>query len=163
MKEQITKFLINGRTYEMFIEPSLTLLELLRDKIGLTGTKLSCGVGACGACTILLDGKAVNSCLTLAVTVQGKNILTIEGLKKGTVLHPIQKEFIDHGAIQCGFCTSGMIMAAKVLLDNNPNPTIGEVKESLSGNLCRCTGYVKIIDAVVAAAKAMKKGDKHYE
>lgn len=163
MKEQITKFIVNGRTYEIPIKPRMTLLEALRDRIGLTGTKFSCGVGACGACTVLVDGKAVNSCLTLAITVKGKNILTIEGLAKGSTLHPIQKTFIDYGAIQCGFCTPGMIMSTKALLDENPNPTREEIKESLAGNLCRCTGYVKIVDAVLAVEETTRKGDKHHE
>jgi carbon-monoxide dehydrogenase small subunit len=160
MDEQITKLIINGRTYEISIEPNMTLLEVLRDKLDLTGTKLSCGIGSCGACTVLVDNKAVNSCLTLAVTVKGKNILTIEGLAKGTTVHPIQKAFIDYGAIQCGFCTPGMIMSAEALLDKNPQPTRGEIKEALEGNLCRCTGYVKIIDAILAAAEMIRKGDK---
>ena len=158
MKEQPAKFIVNGRTYEALIEPRMTLLEVLRDKLDLTGTKLSCGVGECGACTVLVDGKAVLSCVTLAITAREKDIITIEGLAKGATLHPIQKAFIDHGAIQCGFCTPGMIMAAKALLDNNPNPTRQEVKEGLGGNLCRCTGYVKIVDAVLATAERMRKG-----
>ncbi len=142
----------------MAIEPRMTLLELLRDELGLTGTKYSCGAGECGACTVLVEGKPVLSCLTLAIRVREKNILTIEGLAKGTDLHPIQKAFIEHGAIQCGFCTPGMILTAKALLDENPNPTKEEVKEYLAGNLCRCTGYVKIIEAVLAAAKAIREG-----
>ncbi len=160
MKEQPAKFIVNGRTYEALIEPRMTLLEVLRDKLDLTGTKLSCGEGECGACTVLIDGKAVLSCVTLAITAREKDIITIEGLAKGATLHPIQKAFVDHGAIQCGFCTPGMIMAAKALLDENPNPTRQEVKEGLGGNLCRCTGYVKIADAVLAAAETVRKGDK---
>lgn len=163
MKEQITEFIVNGRIYEILIEPRMTLLEVLRDKLDLTGTKLSCGVGSCGACTVLVDGKAVNSCLTLAITVKGKNIITIEGLAKGPDLHPIQKAFIDHGAIQCGFCTPGMIMSAKALLDKNLKPAKEEIKKALEGNLCRCTGYVKVIDAVLAAADMMRKGDREYD
>jgi carbon-monoxide dehydrogenase small subunit len=160
MKGQIAKFNVNGRSYEVAIEPRTTLLEVLRDKLELTGTKLSCGAGECGACTVLMDGKAVLSCLTLAITAREKSITTIEGLAKGATLHPIQKAFIDYGAIQCGFCTPGMIMSAKALLDENPNPTRQEVKEALGGNLCRCTGYVKITDAVIAAAETMRKGGK---
>jgi carbon-monoxide dehydrogenase small subunit len=163
MKEQMVKFLINGRTYEISIEPSMTLLEVLRDKLGLTGTKLSCGVGSCGVCTVLVDGKAINSCLTLAITVKGRSIMTIEGLVKGAALHPIQKAFIDHGAIQCGFCTPGMIMSAKALLDKSPSPTRREIEKAMEGNLCRCTGYVKISNAISAAAEAMKKGEKPHE
>jgi len=158
MAEQIARFIVNGRPYEIPIEPQMTLVEVLRDKLDITGTKLSCGAGECGACTVLIDGKPVLSCLTLAMTAKEKNILTIEGLAEGGDLHPIQKAFIDHGAIQCGFCTPGMILATKALLDENPNPTQEEVKKALAGNLCRCTGYVKIIDAVLAAAEEIRKG-----
>jgi len=159
MKEQIAKFIVNGRTYEIVIEPHMTLLEVLRDKLDLTGTKLSCGKGSCGACTVLVNGKNVCSCLTLAVTAKEKNILTIEGVANSAILHPIQKSFIEQGAIQCGFCTPGMIMSAKALLDKNLKPTREEIKEALVGNLCRCTGYMKIIEAVLAAAETMSKGD----
>jgi len=158
MAEQIVKFIVNGKSYEIPIEPQMTLVEVLRDKLDITGTKLSCGAGECGACTVLIDGKLVLSCLTLAITAKEKNILTIEGLAEGGNLHPIQKAFIDHGAIQCGFCTPGMILTTKALLDENSNPTQEEVKKALAGNLCRCTGYVKIIDAVLAAAEEMRKG-----
>ena len=155
--KRMTTFLVNGRHCELTIEPHMLLVEVLRNELGLTGTKQSCGIGNCGACTVLIDGKPALSCLTLARTVEGKHITTIEGLAQGTVLHPIQKAFMDHGAIQCGFCTPGMILSVKALLDGNPNPDEEEVKQALSGNLCRCTGYVKIIDAVLAAAEAMKK------
>jgi len=158
MAEQIVKFIVNGRSYEMPIEPQMTLVEVLRDKLDITGTKISCGAGECGACTVLIEGKPVLSCLTLAITAREKNILTIEGLAKGNDLHPIQKAFIDNGAIQCGFCAPGMILTAKALLDENPDPTRGEVKKALAGNLCRCTGYVKIVDAVLVAAEEMRKG-----
>lgn len=158
MAEQMVKFMVNGRSYEIPIEPHMTLVEVLRDKLDITGTKLSCGAGECGACTVLIDGKPALSCLTLAMTAREKNILTIEGLAEGGNLHPIQKAFIEHGAIQCGFCTPGMILATKALLDENPNPNREEVKKALAGNLCRCTGYVKIVDAVLAAAEAMRKG-----
>lgn len=158
MAEQIVKFIVNGKSYEIPIEPQMTLVEVLRDKLDITGTKLSCGAGECGACTVLIDGKPVLSCLTLAITAKEKNILTIEGLAEGGDLHPIQKAFIDHGAIQCGFCTPGMILTTKALLDENSNPTQEEVKKALAGNLCRCTGYVKIIDAVLAAAEEIRKG-----
>ena len=163
MAKQITEFIVNGRPYEVITEPHMTLLEVLRDQLNLTGTKRSCAVGVCGACTVLIDDKPVLSCLTLAITVKDKNILTIEGLAQVGTLHPVQKTFVDHGAIQCGFCTPGMILSAKALLDRNSNPTKEEVKVALSGNLCRCTGYVKIVDAVLAAAKIMKKGSKYYE
>ena len=158
MAEQKVKFMVNGRSYEIPIEPHMTLVEVLRDKLDITGTKISCGAGECGACTVLIDGKPTLSCLTLAMTAREKNILTIEGLAEGSKLHPIQRAFIDHGAIQCGFCTPGMILATKALLDENPNPTREEVKRALAGNLCRCTGYVKIVDAVLAAVDEMKKG-----
>ncbi len=158
MAEQMVKFMVNGRSYEIPIEPHMTLVEVLRDKLDITGTKLSCGAGECGACTVLIDGKPALSCLTLAMTAREKSILTIEGLAEGGNLHPIQKAFIEHGAIQCGFCTPGMILATKALLDENPNPNREEVKKALAGNLCRCTGYVKIVDAVLAAAEEMGKG-----
>ena len=158
MKRQSAKFVVNGKPSEIMLESHMTLLEVLRDQMGLTGTKYGCGTGSCGACTVLVEGEPVLSCLTLAVTVRDKNILTIEGLAEGHTLHPIQKAFVDHGAIQCGFCTPGMILSTKALLDENPNPTRQEVKEALAGNLCRCTGYVKIIDAVLAAAKDIAKG-----
>lgn len=160
MKKEIVTFKINGRSYEAIITPNMTLSELLREQLDLTGTKYACGVGECGSCTVLVDGKPTLSCSTLAIAVRDKDILTIEGMAKGSELHPIQQAFVDSGAIQCGFCTPGMIMTAKVFLDENPNPSRDEVKEGLGGNLCRCTGYVKIIDAVMAAAEAMRKGGK---
>ena len=160
MRKQISKFIVNGTPYEIIIEPQMTLVEVLRNQLDLTGTKCSCGVGECGACTVLIDGKIALSCLTLAITAREKSILTIEGLANGTTLHPIQQAFIDYGAIQCGYCTPGMILMTKALLDENPNPTREEVKEGLAGNLCRCTGYVKIVDAVLAAAEMLRKGDK---
>lgn len=158
--KQLACFVVNGKPYEVMLEPNMTLLEVLRDQLGLTGAKYGCGVGECGACTVLIDGKPVLSCSTLAIRVRDRKILTIEGLAQHTALHPIQKAFIDYGAIQCGFCTPGMILTAKTLLDENPNPTKEEVKSALSGNLCRCTGYVKIVNAVLAAAEAMRKGSK---
>lgn len=160
MSKQLANFTINGREYETAIETRMTLVEVLRDELDLTGTKCSCAVGECGSCTVLIDGKPQLSCLTLAVNVKEKDILTIEGLADGNTLHPIQKAFIDYGAIQCGFCTPGMILMTKSLLDENPRPTKEEVKEALAGNLCRCTGYVKIIEAVLAAAETMRKGNK---
>ncbi len=159
MGKEIAKFIVNGQVREAIIEPRMTLLDVLRDKLDFMGVKYVCGTGDCGACTLLVDGKPICSCLTLAVTVKEKNILTIEGLAEGTALHPIQKAFIDYGAVQCGFCTPGMILMAKALLDENPDPTRDEVKTELAGNLCRCTGYVKITDAVLGAAETMRKGD----
>lgn len=160
MKKEIAKFTVNGRPYELLIGTNLTLAELLRDHLDLTGTKCACGVGECGSCTVLVDGKPALSCSTLAIAVREKDIITIEGLAKGTTLHPLQQAFIDSGAIQCGFCTPGMILTAKSLLEENPNPTRLDVKEGLGGNLCRCTGYVKIIDAVLTAAGTMRKGGR---
>lgn len=159
MKKEIARFIINGVEYEELIESNTTLLELLRDRFGFTGTKQGCsGSGNCGACTVLIDGKPVLSCLTLAATVQGRNTITIEGLVKDGKIHPLQEAFIEHGAVQCGYCTPGMIMTAKALLDENSNPTRQEVKDAMAGNLCRCTGYVKIVDAVMAAAKMLRGG-----
>lgn len=160
MAKQIINLTVNGRPYELLIEPNTTLVDLLRDELDLTGTKCNCRAGECGACTVLIDGKPALSCLTLAVSAHDKNILTIEGLADGNRLHPIQQAFVDYGAIQCGFCTPGMILTTKALLDENPNPTQEEVKLALSGNLCLCAGYVKIVEAVMAAAEAMRKGGK---
>lgn len=145
---------INGDIYEVLIEPWWNLARVLREQVGLTGTKISCETGDCGACTVLIDGKAVKSCLYPAMRARGKEIVTIEGISpnRKDELHPLQEAFIKHFAVQCGYCTPGMIMTAKALLDENPKPTEEQVKEYLSGNLCRCTGYVKIIEAVMAAA-----------
>ena len=150
--KRLIELKVNGESYHVAIEPRRTLLEVLREELGLTGAKEGCDTGACGTCTVLLDGKPVPSCLVLAVDAQGKDILTIEGLASGPELHPIQKAFVDCGAIQCGFCTPGMILTAKALLERNPNPSQAEVKEAISGNLCRCTGYVKITEAIMTAA-----------
>ncbi len=158
MAKEIATFLVNGREYDIIVEPHMLLIDVLRDALGLTGTKYACGAGDCGACTVLIDGRPSFSCLTLAVTARGKSILTIEGVAEGNELDPIQQAFVDRGAVQCGFCTPGMILSAKALLDENPEPTRDEIKTALAGNLCRCTGYVKIIDAVEAAAGAMRKG-----
>ena len=144
---------VNGELYQMEIEPCRTLLEVLRDNLGLTGAKRGCDEGDCGACVVLLDGKPIASCLVLAIEVQGKDILTIEGLAINGNLHPLQDAFIKYGAIQCGFCTPGMILATKALLDRNPRPTKYEIKEAIAGNLCRCTGYIKIIEAIQAVAQ----------
>ncbi len=153
MKQTIS-FILNGETVEVEIEPHLTLLQVLRDKLELTGTKEGCGMGECGACTVLLDGKAVNSCILPALEVEGKSVTTIEGLMdiQGN-LHPIQKAFIEYGAIQCGFCTPGMVLSAKALLNENPKPTEEEIRNAIAGNLCRCTGYLQIIQAIKAASK----------
>ncbi|MDP2917805.1 MAG: (2Fe-2S)-binding protein [Dehalococcoidia bacterium] len=159
MRKDAAKFIVNGETYEELVESNTTLLELLRDNLGLTGTKQGCSAsGNCGACTVLVDGEPILSCLTLAWSVRGKNITTIEGIARGNNLHPLQQAFIDRGGVQCGFCTPGMILSAKALLDRNPEPTEQDVKEALAGNLCRCTGYVKIIEAVRAAADSIKGG-----
>jgi carbon-monoxide dehydrogenase small subunit len=146
---------VNGETLEVEIEPQMTLLEILREKLYLTGAKEACGEGDCGSCTVLIDGKAVLSCIYLAVEAQGKKIETVEGLGKPGDLHPVQSAFIEHGAIQCGFCTSGMIMAGKGLLDEKPRPSRQEIRTAIGGHLCRCTGYVKIVDAIEAASKKM--------
>jgi carbon-monoxide dehydrogenase small subunit len=153
MQQQI-ELKVNGETYQTLIEPHRTLLEVLRENLGLTGSKEMCNKGDCGGCTVIMDGKPVLSCLALAIEAEGKEIVTIEGLSDGFELHPIQQAFVDHGAIQCGYCTPGFIMSAKALLDRNPNPTEDEIKEGISNNVCRCTGYVQIIEAIDAAASA---------
>jgi aerobic carbon-monoxide dehydrogenase small subunit len=144
---------VNGTPYEVAIEPQQSLLQLLREELHLTGTKEGCSEGECGACTVLLDGKTVDSCLIFALEAQGREVTTIEGLAQGDQLHPVQKAFAEYGAVQCGFCTPGMILAAKALLDSNPHPTEVEIRQGISGNLCRCTGYVKIVEAIQAAAR----------
>ena len=147
------EFTLNGEQVKVEVEASWTLLYLLREKLELTGTKLGCGYGECGACTVIMDGQAVNACLVPVLEAEGMSVTTIEGLAQSDgQLHPLQKAFIDHGAVQCGFCTPGMIMSAKALLDEKKSPTDEEIKESIAGNLCRCTGYVKIIEAVKVAA-----------
>ena len=151
--KQMIELKVNGDLYVTEAEPNRTLLEVLRDNLRLTGTKRGCDEGDCGACTILMDGKPVASCLFLAIEAQGKDIVTIEGLVANGKLHPLQDAFVKHGAIQCGFCTPGMILSAKALLDRNPKPTKEEIKEAIAGNLCRCTGYVKIIEAIQAVAQ----------
>jgi len=144
---------INGEIYTVAVKPNETLLDVLRDKIGLTGTKKGCDTGQCGACTVLLDGRPVPSCLMLAMDAKNRDILTIEGVARDGVLDPLQEAFVNEGAVQCGYCTPGMILSAKALLDRNPKPSEQEIKEAISGNLCRCTGYVKIIQAISAAAE----------
>ncbi len=154
MKQEM-KFIVNGEQYTVQVDTRRTLLEVLRETLGLTGTKEMCNKGDCGGCTVIMDGKPVLSCLTLAVEAQGKDILTIEGLADGFKLHPIQQAFVDRGAIQCGYCTPGFIMSARALLDRNPHPTEEQIKEGIANNICRCTGYVQIVEAIQAAAKAM--------
>jgi len=147
---------VNGREHELAVEPNKTLVDLLRYDLGLTGTKKGCGTGECGSCTVILNNKPVNSCLVLAIQENGAEVLTIEGLKPPQGLHPLQQAFVDNGAIQCGFCTPGMILSANSLLQRNPNPTEAEIRTALSGNLCRCTGYQKIVEAV----QSVKMSDK---
>jgi len=157
MKQEEIRLKVNGINYQVTIEPRRTLLEVLRETLGLTGTKKSCNEGDCGTCTVLMDGRPVASCLVLAMDAQGKEILTIEGLSEGEKLHPIQEAFLKHGAVQCGFCTPGMVMSAKALLDENLEPTTTEIRKAISGNLCRCTGYQHIVDSIMAASKMMQK------
>jgi carbon-monoxide dehydrogenase small subunit len=145
---------VNGDTHELLVAPNQTLLEVLREKLGLMGTKRGCDLGACGACTVLVDGEAYLSCLMLAVDATGKNIMTIEGLAAGGDLHPLQQAFIDHGGVQCGFCTPGMILTAEAILNEDEHPTEDVVKKKMSGNLCRCTGYKKILEAVMSVAES---------
>jgi carbon-monoxide dehydrogenase small subunit len=147
---------VNGEVFSLDVEPDWTLLKVLREGLGLTGTKEGCGEGECGSCTVLVDSKAVNSCLVLAVDANGKSVTTIEGLAKNGKLHPLQAGFVEKGAIQCGFCTPGMILTAKGLLDEHPSPSEEEIRLGIAGNLCRCTGYVKIIEAIKTAAILMK-------
>ena len=147
-------YTINGRAHEAYIEPNLTLLEVVRDELRLTGTKEGCGTGDCGACSMIVDGKLVTSCLMLAPQADGAEITTIEGLATNGELHPVQQAFIDTGGVQCGFCIPGMILAGKVLLDKNPKPDEQEIRSAIAGNLCRCTGYTKIVEAIAAAAEA---------
>lgn len=149
---------VNGRWYKLAVEPYETLLDVLRDSLGLMGTKMGCAEGECGACTVIMEEKAILSCLTLAVQAEGKEILTIEGLQKGSdELHPLQEAFANHGAVQCGYCTPGMIMAAKAILDHDPNPSEDMVRKGLSGNLCRCTGYDGPVKAILDAAKTLRR------
>ncbi len=154
--KQLIKINVNGTDHEVAVKPNHTLLDLLREQLNLTGTKRGCELGDCGACTVLLDGKPVNSCLLLAVEAEGKSITTIEGIAHGEELHPIQKAFVEKGAIQCGYCTPGMILRTKSFLDENSDPDLEEIKEALSGNLCRCTGYSKIFEAVETAVDYLK-------
>jgi len=156
--EQTIQITVNGQIYDLTVPIKKLLVDLLREDLGLTGTKVGCGEGECGACTVLLDGKAVCSCMQLAVEVDGCRITTIEGLARGGRLHPLQEAFIEHGAAQCGFCTPGMILSAKALLDEKPHPDKDEIKAGLAGNFCRCTGYVSILNAVRSVAEGSKNG-----
>ena len=149
---------VNGDVYEIMVKPNASLLDVLRNELDLTGTKRGCDSGDCGACTVIMDGKAVDACLVLAMKADGCNIVTIEGLAHGNKLDPIQEAFLEKGAVQCGFCTPGMALATKALLDNNPNPTKEEIKAGIAGNLCRCTGYTKIIEAIQTASQKMSGG-----
>ena len=159
MKKRL-RLTVNGQPYELYIKPKTLLVEVLRDKLGLTGTKRGCNSSACGACTVILNSMAVKSCSILALQADGGELLTLEGLAKGAELHPLQKGFLDHGAFQCGFCTSGMLMSAKALLDENPNPTKEQIKEGIDGNICRCTGYNSIIRALTAVVKGEYREEK---
>jgi carbon-monoxide dehydrogenase small subunit len=160
MNKLLLKFTLNGEPVEILVSPSDTLLDVLRDRLHLTGTKKGCGKGECGACTVIMDGKAVNSCIVPAMKATGKSVETIEGIGSKESLHPLQETFMDLGAVQCGFCTPGMIMSSKALLDRVANPTRSEIKEAIAGNICRCTGYVKIEEAVQAAAEIIKNRSK---
>ncbi len=149
------RFKVNGEEVSLEVKPYETLLETLRERLELTGAKEACGLGACGACTVLLDGQPVRSCLVLTPEVEGAEITTIEGLREGDKLHPLQEAFMSHGAVQCGFCTSGMILTAKALLDREPRPERSRIVKAISSNICRCTGYKKIVEAVEAASEEM--------
>ena len=156
MNSKMIELNINAILYQVEVKPKDTLLYVLREKLNLTGTKEGCGVGDCGACTVIVDGTAYNSCLLLSIRMEGKKIQTIEGLAKDGNLHPLQKSFIEHGGLQCGYCTPGMILSAKALLDENPDPSDVEIRTAIAGNLCRCTGYIKIVEAVETAAAEIR-------
>ena len=153
--KKVFSFNLNGEDLQVLSEPNRTLLDLLRDDLGLTGTKKGCEAGECGACTVMLDGRPVNSCITLVAEVEGCRVITVEGVARDGQLTPLQKQFIDKWAFQCGYCTAGMIMSAKALLERNPHPTEQEIREAIEGNLCRCTGYVKIVEAIQAVSAEM--------
>ncbi|MGA7678311.1 MAG: (2Fe-2S)-binding protein [Dehalococcoidia bacterium] len=159
MKKEL-KLTVNGQPYEIYVKPKTLLVQVLRDHLGLTGTKRGCNESSCGACTVILNGMAVKSCSILALQADGGKVLTVEGLASGTKLHPLQRAFLDHGAFQCGFCTSGMLMASTALLNENPKPTKEQIKEGIDGNICRCTGYNSIIRAVTAVVKGEYKEEK---
>jgi len=157
MKKRMIGLTVNGKEYEAAVAPNMTLADFLREELRLTGTKKGCEVGDCGSCTVIMNGRAVNSCLVLAVQASGKDIVTVEGLETDEGLHPLQEKFIENGAIQCGFCTPGMLLSAKTLLDKQPNPTEQEIRTAISGNLCRCTGYQKIVESIRDAGEVMAK------
>jgi carbon-monoxide dehydrogenase small subunit len=159
MKMKEIRFTLNGKPYALSVKPWRTLLELIREDLSFTGTKEGCGQGECGSCTVIMGGKTVNSCLVPALEADNQEITTIEGLVDGDTLHPIQDAFVEQVGMQCGFCTPGMIISAKALLDKNPNPSEEEIREGIAGNFCRCTGYTKIIESISAAAEAMKGGE----
>ncbi|WP_258358590.1 (2Fe-2S)-binding protein [Moorella sulfitireducens] len=156
MERRWIKLKVNGKERQLYIKPNELLLNVLRNELGLMGAKYGCGIGECGACTVLVNGRAMLSCLILAVTMEGQEITTVEGLGDYDRLHPLQRSFLDHGAVQCGFCTSGMLLTAKALLDENPCPDEEKIREYLRGNLCRCTGYTSIVKAVKEAAALMQ-------
>lgn len=159
--KQVIELNVNGEPYTVAVDPWQTLNEVLREEINLTGVKVGCGSGDCGACTVLVDGRAVSSCLSLAIEMEGKSIMTVEGMApSGETLHPIQEAFIEKGAIQCGFCTCGMEISALHLLNKNPTPTDTDIREALAGNLCRCTGYTKIVEAITVAGQKMKEASE---
>lgn len=166
--DRIIRLNVNGEEHEVIAAPRESLLDVLRNRLFLTGTKEGCNEGDCGACTVMMDGRPVNACLVLAVEAEGQKILTVEGLARGPQLHPLQESFLKHGGFQCGFCTPGMLMSAKALLDENPDPTDEEIRNGISGNLCRCTGYTKIVESIREAARSMQEpgvlsGDKRLE
>jgi len=156
MKKSIS-LKLNGHLYALEVEAKDLLVDVIREKAGLMGTKEGCGTGECGACTVLLDGEAVNSCLCLAIAMEGKEIVTVEGLGDPSNLHPLQQAFIDNGAVQCGFCIPGLLMSAEALLRKNPNPTEQEIREGIAGNICRCTGYLKIVQSIEQAASVLQR------
>lgn len=160
MAKQLLRITVNNQSYELYIKPKALLVEVLRNDLGLTGTKRGCDSASCGLCTVILNGVAVKSCSVLALQGEGAEVVTIEGLQEGSRLHPLQKAFLDHGAFQCGFCTSGMLMSAKALLDESKNPTVNEIKEGIHGNLCRCTGYNSIIRAIKAVAEGKYREER---
>jgi aerobic-type carbon monoxide dehydrogenase small subunit (CoxS/CutS family) len=160
MEKQLLRITVNGEYHELYIKPKKLLVEVIRDELGLTGTKRACTTESCGACTVLLNGMAVKSCSILAMQADGAEVTTVEGLAEGANLSPIQKSFLDEGAYQCGFCTSGMLISATALLKENPNPTKEEIKEAIQGNICRCTGYNSIIRAVLGVAEGKYKEGK---
>jgi len=157
MKKLLLTMTVNGDPVDVAVTPNTTLLEVLRNDLGLTGVKEGCSEGACGACTVLMDGRPIRSCLTLAAEAEGAEILTVEGVAAAGNLHPVQQAFVDYGAVQCGFCTPGMVLASKALLERDPSPSDDDIKTALAGNFCRCTGYAKILQAVRAAADSLSK------